>query len=154
MRKGEEILEKVLEDHPENSQVNNDLGYLWAEQGKNLERAEKMIRKALVADPENGAYLDSLGWVLFKLEKYEESIPPLEQATQKSIGGDATVWDHLGDAQLKMMRSEKAVEAWQTALEHSAEEGSPDPQLIERIKDKIKQHGGKTTPKPAEKGSP
>jgi len=154
MRKGEEILEKVLEVNPENSQVNNDLGYLWAEQGKNLERAEKMIRKALVGDPENGAYLDSLGWVLFKLEKFDEAIPPLEQATQKGIGADATVWDHLGDVLLKAMRSEKAVEAWQTALEHGEEESSTDPQLIERIKDKIKQHGGKNTPKPAEKGSP
>ena len=154
MRKGEEILEKVLEVNPDNAQVNNDLGYLWADQGKNLDRAEKMIRKALAAEPENGAYLDSLGWVLFKLEKYSEAIPPLEQATQKSISGDATVWDHLGDAQLKMMRTEKAVEAWQTALKHSEEESSSDAQLVERIKDKIKQHGGKPRPKPAEKGSP
>ena len=119
MRKGEEILEKVLEVNPDNSQVNNDLGYLWADQGKNLEKAEQMIRKALVADPENGAYLDSLGWVLFKLEKYDDAIPPLQEATQKSLGGDATVWDHLGDTFLKTMNTEKAVEAWQTALDHA-----------------------------------
>lgn len=154
MRKGEEILEKVLEVNPDNAQVNNDLGYLWADQGKNLEKAEQMIRKALVADPENGAYLDSLGWVLFKLEKYDEAIPPLKEATQKSLGGDATVWDHLGDAFLKMMKTDKAVEAWQTALEHSEEEPAPDSQLNERIKDKLKQHGANPRPKPAEKGSP
>jgi Tfp pilus assembly protein PilF len=154
MRKGEEILEKVLEVNPDNSQVNNDLGYLWADQGKNLEQAEKMIRKALVAEPENGAYLDSLGWVLFKLGKYEEAIPPLEQATQKSIGSDSTVWDHLGDAFLKVMQTEKAIESWQTALKHSEDEPMSDPQLIERIKEKLKQHAGKTQPKPAEKGSP
>ena len=154
MRKGEEILEKVLEVDPENAQVNNDLGYLWADQGKNLERAEAMIRKALVKEPENAAYLDSLGWVLFKLGRYAEALPPLEQATQKGTGGDATVWDHLGDAQLKVMQPEKAVESWQTALEHVAEESSPDPQLIERINEKLKQHGGKLRPKPAEKGSP
>lgn len=154
MRKGEEILEKVLEVNPDNPQVNNDLGYLWADQGKNLQQSEKMIRKALEAEPENGAYLDSLGWVLFKLEKYEEAIPLLEQATQKSIGGDATVWDHLGDALLKVMRTEKAIEAWQTAVKHSEDEPVSDPQLIDRIKEKLKQHAGKTQPKPAEKGSP
>lgn len=154
MRKGEEILEKVLEVDPDSSQANNDLGYLWADQGKNLDRAEKMIRKALAAEPENGAYLDSLGWVLFKLGKYEEAIPPLEQAIQKNIGGDATVWDHLGDARLKMMQPEKAVEAWQTALDRSEEESTTDPQLVERLKEKLKQHGGKPRPKPAEKGSP
>ena len=154
MRKGEEILEKVLEFNPESSQANNDLGYLWAEQGKNLERAEKMIRKALKAEPDNPAYLDSLGWVLFKLDRIEEAIPPLEQATQNSFGGDATLWDHLGDVLLKAMQTEKAIEAWQTALDHSEEEKSPDLQLNERIREKLKQHGAQSGPKPADKGSP
>lgn len=153
-RKGEEILEKVLEVHPDNSQVNNDLGYLWADQGKNLEQAEKMIRKALAAEPDNPSYLDSLGWVLFKLERYEEALPPLEQATQKPMGSDATVWDHLGDALLKLKKIDKAVEAWQTAVERSADDSYIDPQLIERIKEKLKQQGASELPRPAEKGSP
>ena len=154
LRKGEEILEKVLEVNPDSSQANNDLGYLWADQGKNLERAEKMIRRALAAEPDNAAYLDSLGWVLFKLGKLEDAITPIEQATQKYLGSDATVWDHLGDVLLKLMRTEKAIEAWQTAVQHSEEEKSQDVQLIERIKDKLKQHGAQTQPKPADKGSP
>lgn len=154
LRKGEEILEKILEVNPDNTQANNDLGYLWADQGKNLEQAEKMIRKALVAEPDNGAYLDSLGWVLFKLGKLEEAVPPLEQATNMNMGSDTTVWDHLGDVLLKLMRTEKAIEAWQTALEHSKDDSSADPELIERIKDKLKQHGAVTTPKPAQKDSP
>ena len=112
-RKGEEILEKILQVDPEDNQVNNDLGYLWADQGKNLERAEKMIRKAVAAEPENGAYLDSLGWVLFKLGKYEEAIGPIEKAVKKNTGGDNTLWDHLGDVQLKLKQMDKAVESWQ-----------------------------------------
>lgn len=154
MQKGEDILEKVLEVEPENSQVNNDLGYLWADQGKHLERAEKMIRKALAADPDNGAYLDSLGWVLFKQGKVDEAIPPLEQATGKTQGGDGTIWDHLGDVYLKAMRIEKAVEAWKTALDHVRDDSSPDTQLMERINEKLKQHQPAEKPKPAEKGSP
>ena len=113
-----------------------------------------MIRKALAAEPENGAYLDSLGWVLFKLGKPEEALPPLEQATKMNMGSDATVWDHLGDVFLKLMRTEKAIEAWQTAIQHSEEDISQDPGLIERIKDKLNQHGSQAKPKPAEKGSP
>jgi tetratricopeptide (TPR) repeat protein len=154
LRKGEEILEKILEVSPESTQANNDLGYLWADQGKNLERAEKMIRKALAGEPENGAYLDSLGWVLFKLGKLEEAIPPLEQATKMNMGSDATVWDHLGDVLLKLMRTEKAIEAWQNALQRAEEDRSQDPELVERIKEKLKQHGAPNLPKPAEKGSP
>ena len=64
--KGEAELETLLQRNPDEAGVNNDLGYLYADQGKNLEKAEAMIRKALREEPKNAAYLDSLGWVLFK----------------------------------------------------------------------------------------
>ena len=79
---------------------------------------------------------------------------PLEQAAKMNIGSDATVWDHLGDVLLKLMRTEKAIQAWQTAIEHSEGDSSQDPDLIERIKDKLKQHGAQPLPRPAEKGAP
>ena len=62
--------------------VNNDLGYLYADQGKNLEKAEAMIRKAVQEEPDNCAYLDSLGWVLFKRGKVKEAVEPLEKAVK------------------------------------------------------------------------
>lgn len=155
LRKGEEVLEKVLESEPDDSQVNNDLGYLWADQGKNLEQAEKMIRKALAGEPENGAYLDSLGWVLFKQGKYEEAVAPIEQAVKKNIGGDTTLWDHLGDVQLKLKQVDKAVESWQKALKSGEAEKFADPQLIQRLRDKLKQYSPQANqPKPATPGSP
>ena len=61
MRKGEQVLEEVLAEDPDDPSVNNDLGYLYADQGKNLEKAEKMIRKAVEAEPDNDAYQDSMG---------------------------------------------------------------------------------------------
>lgn len=141
LRKGEEILEKIFESDPDDTQLNNDLGYLWADQGKNLERAEQMIRKALAAEPDNGAYLDSLGWVLFKLGRYQEAIGPLEQAVKKNTGGDATLWDHLGDVQLKLMQLDKALESWSKAIKAAEADKHADPQLLDRLKDKLKQHG-------------
>jgi tetratricopeptide (TPR) repeat protein len=154
MQKGEEILEKVLEVNPESSQANNDLGYLWADQGKNLERAYGMIRKALESEPDNPAYLDSLGWVLFKLGKFDEAIPPLEQATHESTSGDGTIWDHLGDVYLKALRVDKAVEAWKTSLKHLEEDHSADVQLVERVKEKLKLHSLSNEAKPADKDAP
>ena len=155
LKKGEDILEKIIEVDPDDTQVNNDLGYLWADQGKNLDRAEKMIRKAVEAEPDNGAYLDSLGWVLFKLGKYDEAISPIEQAVKKNTGGDSTLLDHLGDVQLKMNQVDKAVESWQKALKGAEEDKFADPQLLERLKDKLKQHSPKPNqPKPAVPGSP
>ena len=81
--KGEAELERLLERFPDDPGCNNDLGYLYAEQGKNLEKAEAMIRKALLEKSDERAYLDSLGWVLFKRGKAKEALEPLERAAEK-----------------------------------------------------------------------
>src|SRR5262249_11409344 len=79
--KAAEQLKALIAKRPDEPGYYNDLGYIWADRGQNLEESEKLIRKALDLDrkrrkaqpnlkPEedrdNGAYLDSLGWVLFK----------------------------------------------------------------------------------------
>ncbi len=141
MRKGEEILERILAEEPDDPSVNNDLGYLYADQGKNLEQAEKMIRKAVAAEPDNAAYQDSLGWVLFKLGKFEEAREPLEKAVEGSTGsGDSTLWDHLGDLYHRLNLLDKAVEAWEKALAYAEKEAGVDAALKERLQDKLKQH--------------
>lgn len=138
IRKGEEILEKVLEEDPDDPAVNNDLGYLYADQGKHLEKAEAMIRKAVKAEPENAAYLDSMGWVLFKLGRVEEAVPYLEKAANMpSPGQDGTIWDHLGDCYHRLGKLDKAVEAWKKALQQAEAEKHPDAKMIERIKMKL-----------------
>ena len=70
--RSEEMLLRILNDSPDDPHANNDLGYLWAHQEKNLLQADKLIRKAVDAEPQNTAYMDSLGWVLFKQNKSEE----------------------------------------------------------------------------------
>ena len=114
------------------------MGYLYADQGKNLEQAEKMIRKAVAAEPDNAAYIDSLGWVLFKLGKAEEALPHLEKAATMEGGGDATIWDHLGDVYDRLGKSAKASQAWRKALEEAREATRPDKALIGRLEDKLK----------------
>ncbi|MBI3861351.1 MAG: tetratricopeptide repeat protein [Planctomycetia bacterium] len=137
-RKGEEILEEIYKEDPDDEQVNNDLGYLYADQGKNLEQAESMIRKAVTAKPENGAYLDSMGWVLFKREKFEEALPWLEKAVKNLQGsGDETLWDHLADVYDRLNQHDKALDAWKKSLEMAEKALHPDQKLIERVKEKI-----------------
>lgn len=139
IRKGEEILEKVLVEAPEDPSVNNDLGYLYADQGKNLEMARTMIEKAIKAEPDNAAYQDSMGWVLFKLGKPAEAIPFLEKAVQTPRGGDATIFDHLGDCQNALGQKDKAIENWQRALKDAKADKNPDSKLIEKLEEKLKQ---------------
>ncbi len=138
IRKGEEILETIYAEDPDDTSVNNDLGYLYADQGKNLDQAEGMIRKALEAEPENGAYLDSMGWVLFKREKYEEALPYLEKAVKNSPGaGDETLWEHLADVYDRLHQPGKALESWKKALDFADKSQNPDKKLIERVKEKV-----------------
>ncbi len=135
--KGEAILVKVLEEDPDDPAVNNDLGYLWADRGVHLERAEKMIRLAIKAEPENAAYLDSMGWVLFKLGKFKEAIPHLEKAVSLPGGGDATIWDHLGDCYDRAGQLEQAKDAWQKALDDAKKQKKPDEKIIKSIQEKL-----------------
>ncbi len=128
----EEQLQLILKIEPDNATVNNDLGYLWADQGKNLAAAENMIRKALEAersqrrkspnltsddDKDNAAYVDSLGWVLYRRGQIDEARKELERATTLGDGDDPVIYDHLGDVYQHLKMRPEASRAWQRALE-------------------------------------
>jgi tetratricopeptide (TPR) repeat protein len=132
MAKAEEQLEMILKIDPNNATVNNDLGYLWADQNKNLEKSEEMIRLAIELDrrqrqmgrnpavseeQENAAYIDSLGWVLFRRGQLEEARKQLELASTLPDGADdPTVWDHLGDVLFRSQQMELARSAWEKSV--------------------------------------
>lgn len=131
----EEWLEQVLDAYPEDVSASNDLGYLWADQGKNLDQALKMLQFAVGAEPDNGAYRDSLGWVLYRLGRFDEALAELKKAAEVETP-DGVVLDHLGDAYSQLGQGDAAREAWQRALK------SLDPQQeadrIKKIEEKLK----------------
>ncbi len=130
--KGEAELEILFAKTPDDPGVNNDLGYLYAEQGKNLEKAEQMIRKAVADEPENSAYLDSLGWVLFKRGKAREAVDPLKKAIEHLEGReDATIPEHLGDVYFEIKDRAKAKEYWEKAEKVATSATPPDKRLPE-----------------------
>jgi tetratricopeptide (TPR) repeat protein len=128
----EEQLQLILKDHPDEARAHNDLGYIWADQGKNLEEAEKLIREALDLDrqqrrkvgrvdtdgEDNAAYLDSLGWVLFKRGRTEAAREEIEKASGLPEGADdPVVWDHAGDIYYKLGEADRARTAWRKAVD-------------------------------------
>ena len=146
----EQALEQVLQEDPNDQSANNDLGYLWADQGKNLQKAEAMIRKALElyaanrrpTDPEqNAAYLDSLGWVLYKQRRFEEARKYLEQAIAAPDGQDGVIIDHLGDVYDRLEQPEKAADMWRKSLKLLEEQQGPqrDTKRIGQVREKLKQ---------------
>ncbi|WZO96744.1 tetratricopeptide repeat protein [Isosphaeraceae bacterium EP7] len=130
--KAEAELETLLEKEPDDPGINNDLGYLYADQGKNLDRAESMVRKALQEKPDEAAYLDSLGWVLFKQGKPEDALSPLEKAAATARGAtDVVIMEHLGDAYFQLKSFAKAKDAWKKAEAAAGKAVPPDKRLAE-----------------------
>lgn len=136
MPEAEEWLEQVLDEYPEDIGAQNDLGYLWADQDKNLDLALTMVQKAVAADPDNFAYRDSLGWTYYRLGQFEQAAQELEQASG-SENPDSVVLDHLADTYLQLDRKSDALNTWKRALKAMAEDD--DPELRESISQKIKQ---------------
>lgn len=114
MKESEEWVEQVLDEFPEDAGALNDLGYLWADAGKHLDRALAMIQFAVAAEPKNMAYRDSLGWVLFRLGRFPEALVELKSAAAVDEP-DGVILDHLAEAQLATGDQTAAIESWNRA---------------------------------------
>jgi tetratricopeptide (TPR) repeat protein len=112
----EEVLQQVVQLDPTHAGASNDLGFSWADEGKNLSRAEVLIRVAVNAEPDNQSFLDSLGWVLYKRGKFDEAEKYLEAAIGPAAYPDPVVLDHLGDTLYRLSRTDDAQRQWQRSL--------------------------------------
>lgn len=137
LAEAEEWLQQVLDEFPEDIGAYNDLGYLWCDQGKHLQRSLAMLQQAVAAEPENVAYRDSLGWALYQVGRYTEAVEELKRAAAADQA-DGVILDHLGDACLKANDVPAAVEAWQKAAAACERQG--DQKRLDQVRDKIRQH--------------
>jgi tetratricopeptide (TPR) repeat protein len=137
----EEILQQVLQLDPNHAPANNDLGYFWTDQGRNLSRAEAMIRLAVRAEPDNQSFLDSLGWVLYKRGQFDEARRYFEQAIGAAARPDPVVLDHLGDALYRLNKKPDAINQWKRSMDRLNDTPERDELKILRLKlqQKLKQ---------------
>jgi tetratricopeptide (TPR) repeat protein len=153
--KAEAELLRLIKDHPDDATAYNDLGYVWADQGKHLKRAEEFIRKAIALDRQqkktgpvvqsdqdrdNAAYVDSLGWVLFRRGQLDAARRELEKASSLPDGDDdPVVWDHLGDVYFRLEQPARARAAWRKAVTlYEVERRRKIDQRYKEIKGKLK----------------
>jgi tetratricopeptide (TPR) repeat protein len=127
----ETAFRRCIELNPQDHEAMNHLGYSWAEKGQNLEEAQRLIQKALDLQPDHGAYLDSLAWVFYQKGEYKRARPWIEKAAAR-LPDDPVIHEHLGDIYAKLGLNEKAITAWNRALDCK----SPNREAIES---KIKQ---------------
>ena len=107
-------LEHLLAERPEDPTLLNALGYTLADHSIELPHAEALIRRALLVMPDSPAALDSLGWVRFREGDAGAAARTLAHAW--SVGRDAEIAAHLGEALWVSGEPSEARKVWATAL--------------------------------------
>lgn len=91
----EKDLKTIIKHDPTNADVLNALGYSLADRTDRYEEAHDLIKRALELKPDNFYILDSMGWVLYRLNRLEESVKYLQRA--KALNDDPEVSAHLSE---------------------------------------------------------
>ncbi len=133
----ERVFSRLLEMRPNDSAAQNYLGYMWADRGENLEKAQVLLEKAVGREPRNGAYLDSLGWVYFRMGRLETAQLNLLEAHRREPD-DPTIEEHLGDLSERQGNVARAVSHWERALTLKPEE--PD-----KVRKKLARYASRTS---------
>ncbi len=86
---------RILELEPNNINTLNALGYTLADRTDRIDEAYILIKQAYEQRPQAHHILDSMGWVLYRLQRYEESLEFLRQAM--AAQEDPEIAAHLGE---------------------------------------------------------
>jgi tetratricopeptide (TPR) repeat protein len=112
----ERVLRQLIQIEPDNADALNYLGYLLADENRNLDEAVRLIQRALDADPGNPSFLDSLGWAYYRLRDFEQAEKYLAPAADR-LPRNSVIQDHLGDVLAGRGRLQDAIAAWTRALD-------------------------------------
>jgi tetratricopeptide (TPR) repeat protein len=117
----ERVFRGILAQEPRNADALNYLGYMLADQGRNLDEAVELVTRALAEDEDNPSFLDSLGWAYFKKGDYTQADKFLARASD-ALPTNSVVQDHYGDVLARLGRQKEALLAWEKALAGDGEE--------------------------------
>jgi len=99
--------------------ASNNLAWILAEAGENLDTALQLAQSAVAGAPNSPELQDTLGWVYYKKKQPLLAIPVLQQAVDKSPS-QASYHYHLGLAYLQAGENDKGRAALQRALDRGA----------------------------------
>ncbi len=118
----------------------NNLAWIYAEAGENLEQAVRLAVAASQALPETPEVLDTLGWVYYKSELSSLAVPPLVRATERNPANPAYHY-HLGLAYEKTGAIEQSRRSLTRALELKSDFAGADDarRVLARLSESKKQ---------------
>ena len=119
---------------PENPSILNNYSYYLSERNTRIDEAEKMSAKSLELRPDESTFLDTYGWIQYQKGNFKLAKKYIEKAISISDPAhpDATLYEHLGDVELKLGNRRKAVTHWKKA--------ATLPGVTPEVKDKIATH--------------
>lgn len=120
--------DRALDVNPDNLLALNNCAYFMAEQGVDLDKAEKMSAICVRQQPDNDTALDTYAWIFFKKKEYNNAKDFIDRALE--LEGDepqADVLHHAGDIYYMNGDHKGAVEFWERALELE-----PDNKLLQK----------------------
>jgi tetratricopeptide (TPR) repeat protein len=103
----------------------NNLAYLMASHGGNLDVALSWAQKARQWMPENATAADTLGWIYYQKGLYSMAVQLLQEAADKDANRPAYLY-HLGLAQRKAGENTKAKASLTKALKLDPKYGLAD----------------------------
>ncbi|MBN1960140.1 MAG: tetratricopeptide repeat protein [Deltaproteobacteria bacterium] len=109
------VLEKMLQQNPQDPALLNALGFIMTDANINLRRAEIMLRRAYRLASSHSYIVDSLGWLLYRQGKNKAAVRILEDAAVYDPN-DPEILFHLGEVYLSLGRSNDAKQCFIKAL--------------------------------------
>lgn len=115
--KSDRAFEETLKIDPEDSMVLNNYAYYLSERGCNLDKALEMSKKCLEKEFGNYTYLDTYAWILFKMNRTEESLEYIKKCLEAGGQDDPEILEHYGDILYEIGQTNEAVNAWKRSIE-------------------------------------
>ncbi|MCF7832538.1 MAG: tetratricopeptide repeat protein [Candidatus Marinimicrobia bacterium] len=112
--KADQLYSSILKKLPENVGILNNYAYALACLDIHLDQAMEMVNKALKKE-KSAAYFDTKAWVLFRQQKYNQSLKWIKKALDYPDAG-ADVFYHQGMILSALKRKEEAREAFKESL--------------------------------------
>ena len=107
--------QQAITEKPDYYVSYNQLAWLLAKQGKELDKATELAEKANRMRPDNASILDTIGWIYFHQKRYDEA----KQLFEKSLAiipNNPSVLYHLGSVEHALGNKAQAVSKLKAAL--------------------------------------
>ncbi|HET6429711.1 MAG TPA: hypothetical protein VFJ30_14940, partial [Phycisphaerae bacterium] len=111
--------------------ASNNLSYVYAEQGVQLERAQALAEQAIELRA-NPAVRDTLGWVYYKRGRFPQAGTVFLELLRDIEGTEEqhpVMFDHAGDVLYRLGWKDRAVKLWRRALTEAKKEQPPTTEI-------------------------